>query len=65
MLFVTKLTLPSSSSILPRCPGLAVGGHEAERLLADLPRRVPEGAALLQPTGEEQDRQLHHCYRKT
>ena len=65
-LFVTKLTLPSSSSsILPRCPGLAVGGHEAERLLADLPRRVPEGAALLQPTGEEQDRQLHHCYRKT
>ena len=62
ILFVTKLTLPSSSSILPRCPGLAVGGHEAERLLADLPRRVPEGAALLQPTGEEQDRQLHHCY---
>ena len=54
---------PSSSSILPCCPGLAVGGHEAERLLADLPRRVPEGAALLKPTGEEQDRQLHHCYR--
>ena len=55
MLFVSKLTLPSSSFILPCCPGLAVGGHKAERLLADLPRRVPEGAALLQPTGEEQN----------
>ena len=57
-----SLIISPSSSSSPCCPGLAVGGHEAERLLADLPRRVPEGAALLQPTGEEQDRQLHHCY---